>query len=239
MGMVINPFFTVAGPTDPNFANVVLLLGYEGTDGSTSITDESPSAHTMTLTAGLEVDTAQQKFGASSLLGNGTSDQGKADGSLGDFKFGTGQFTIETFVRFNNTSGDQTFLSAWSFVNSAKNIWYFYRQGGTLRFLANNASVSLQSSAWTISTGVWYHVAVDRDATDLRLYINGTMDGKAANSANITGTDVECSLGCIYDGAGSFDNLNGWLDESRITKGVARYASDAGFTVPTAAFPRS
>ncbi len=33
--------------------------------------------------------------------------------------------------------------------------------------------------------------------------------------------------------------LIGWLDELRITKGVARYASDGGFTVPTAAFPRS
>jgi hypothetical protein len=36
----------------------------------------------------------------------------------------------------------------------------------------------------------------------------------------------------------TFD-LNGWLDEIRITKGVARYASDSGYTVPTAAFPRS
>ena len=33
--------------------------------------------------------------------------------------------------------------------------------------------------------------------------------------------------------------LNGWIDEVRITKGVARYASDSGYTVPTAAFPRS
>jgi hypothetical protein len=33
--------------------------------------------------------------------------------------------------------------------------------------------------------------------------------------------------------------FGGWIDELRITKGVARYASDGGFTVPTAAFPRS
>lgn len=33
--------------------------------------------------------------------------------------------------------------------------------------------------------------------------------------------------------------FNGHLKELRITKGVARYNNDAGFTAPTAAFPRS
>ena len=33
--------------------------------------------------------------------------------------------------------------------------------------------------------------------------------------------------------------LNANLDEVRITKGVARYASDSGFSVPSPAFPRS
>jgi hypothetical protein len=235
--LIINPYNNSI--SDPNFSSVVLLLGYEGADASTTITDESASNHAMTLTAGLEIDTAQQKFGGSSLLGNSTTNQGKADNSLTDFKFGTGQFTVETFVRFNSTSGDQTFLCAWSFNNAAKNIWYFYRQGGTLRFLANNAAVSLQTGAWTISTGVWYHVAVDRDGSNvIRLYIDGVKQASTTNSADITGTSVECSLGCIYDAAGSFDNLNGWLDESRITKGVARYATDTSFTVPTVAFPR-
>jgi hypothetical protein len=33
--------------------------------------------------------------------------------------------------------------------------------------------------------------------------------------------------------------INAWFDEVRITKGVARYASDGGFTVPSARYPRS
>jgi hypothetical protein len=41
-------------------------------------------------------------------------------------------------------------------------------------------------------------------------------------------------------GAGIFGGaqLDGWIDELRITKGTARYASDGGFSVPSAAFQR-
>ncbi len=38
---------------------------------------------------------------------------------------------------------------------------------------------------------------------------------------------------------GSSFGFDGWIDELRITKGVARYASDSGFAVPTSAYPRS
>ena len=57
---------------DPYFANTVLLMGYEGADASTGapgMTDESPAAHgTATVTGAAQIDTAQFKFGTSSLL---------------------------------------------------------------------------------------------------------------------------------------------------------------------------
>lgn len=51
-------------------------------------------------------------------------------------------------------------------------------------------------------------------------------------------------FGVVLHGAGDAQNaaggvdMNGWLDEVRITKGVARYSLDSGFAVPTAAYPR-
>jgi hypothetical protein len=85
---------------------------------------------------------------------------------------------------------------------------------------------------------VWYHVAVDKDAAGkIRIYVNGVMKGSAtpANSAFHNSTAV-MRVGRDSNTARWF---NGWIDEVRVTKGVARYASDGGFSVPTAAFPHS
>ena len=49
--------------------------------------------------------------------------------------------------------------------------------------------------------------------------------------------------GALASGGGNSDNafyfFNGNMDEIRITKGLARYASDSGYTVATQSFPRS
>lgn len=71
----------------------------------------------------------------------------------------------------------------------------------------------------------------------MRLYFNGTM---VASKAGATGenADIASTMG-IGRAANGGIAFQGHIDEVRITKGVARYASDAGFTVPAAAFPRS
>ncbi|QKC83613.1 LamG-like jellyroll fold domain-containing protein [Mesorhizobium sp. NZP2077] len=68
------------------------------------------------------------------------------------------------------------------------------------------------------------------------MYLNGTM---VASSTHRTINPSGAVLSIGADGNTSGFNFNGWIDEVRITKGVARYASDSGFTAPTAAFPRS
>jgi hypothetical protein len=85
--------------------------------------------------------------------------------------------------------------------------------------------------------GQWYHVCAEKDGTGkIRIYIDGVMKG-SATPADSTSRN---SSALFTIGGDAFNRvLNGWLDEVRITKGVARYASDSGFTVPTAAFPRS
>jgi hypothetical protein len=224
---------------DPNFANVVLLIGADGTNGSTSFVDESSSAKTITAFGNAQISTAQSKFGGSSAYFDGSGDYLRLADSA-DWFFDTGQFTIELFVQFDTGFGnDETFVNQWSGTDSSQNAWFFYRQGGTLRFLTNNATVSVQSSAWSASTGQWYHVAVDRDGSNkIRLYIDGTMVASATSAASIINSNEFVAVGTIGT-LTSFNPLNGWVDELRITKGVARYASDGGYTVPTSAFPRA
>ena len=83
-----------------------------------------------------------------------------------------------------------------------------------------------------------YHLAADKDASGtIRIYVNGVpkSSNTPANSACQSGT-FELDLGAL--GIFGGNALDGWLDEVRITKGIARYKTDRGFTAPTAAFPR-
>lgn len=221
--------------TDPNFASVKLLLGFEGADAAVATSDESPAAHGAATFAGnAQIDTAQFKFGASSMLLDGSGDYVQFPDSP-DWTLGTGQFTIEGWYRWNVVSGNPCLIGQMGGTDT----WMIFLNGGTdLLFRDGNAHFS-GSFPFTPTANTWYHIACDRDASDvIRLYINGVMGGKAAYAFNIANTADPLTIGTRYGGASSYD-FNGWVDEVRITKGVARYASDAGFTVPTAAFPRS
>ena len=71
----INPYrFAAAGPPDPDFANVSLLLHGDGTNGSTTIVDSSSSSKTVTAVGDAQISTAQSKFGGSSIYFDGTGD---------------------------------------------------------------------------------------------------------------------------------------------------------------------
>lgn len=230
-----------SGAFDPDISSVKLLMGFEGSDGSTTFTDESPAAHGNAIFANqAQIDTAQFKFGASSLLLDGNNDQISFTDHA-DWSFGSGEFTVEAWVRFNSIVPVQTVVAHWRDNNNLRE-WLLDYRGSTetdLRFgyTTTGADQTFIQGNWAPSANTWYHVAADRDSGGtLRIYADGVMI--ASGSANVTffnSTD-ELRIGIIHNGTNDF---NGWMDELRITKGVARYASDSGYTVPTAAFPRS
>jgi hypothetical protein len=91
---------------------------------------------------------------------------------------------------------------------------------------------STGTGSTSLSTNVWYHVAVVRDATNLKVYLNGSQE-ISITAPSISGAR-SLRIGGGRDGGG-FPNtdLNGWMDEVRVSN-TARYT--AAFTAPTAAF---
>ena len=77
------------------------LLHFDGADTSTTITDESGKTWTPAGTA--QIDTAQYKW-TSSLLLDGNSDYISTP-DHDDFNVGSGDFTIDFWVRFNSVPG--------------------------------------------------------------------------------------------------------------------------------------
>jgi hypothetical protein len=83
-----------------------------------------------------------------------------------------------------------------------------------------------------INVNAWYHVALVRRSNVFTLYLNGVPEGNSYTSATPNFINPTVRIGFGAAGAGYF---NGYIDEVRITRGVARYSS--GFLVPQKAIP--
>lgn len=240
------------GGTDPSFANVVLLAGFDGVDGATSFLDESASAHALSFSGNAQLDTADKQFGSASLLLDGTGDYVSAADSA-DWSFGTGPFTVECWWKQNgdiqttgmviasqyNTTGNQrSWEINWNRASgSTRNLFFRVSSNGTA-VIELTQVVSLSG----LAANSWIHYALDRDSSGVfRGYRNGVMTSKDA--ANTGASLFNSSSAMVIGGRGDFSSLcNGWHDEVRITKGVSRYGDlhgDSTFTPSTSAFPRS
>jgi hypothetical protein len=119
----INPYrFGAATPTDPNFADVSLLLHGDGANGSTTIIDSSPTPKTVTAFGNAQISTAQSKFGGASIALDGTGDYAST-GNSSDLLMGSAVFTIECWFYPNVSGVAQIFLSSQAAAQSAMAIW--------------------------------------------------------------------------------------------------------------------
>jgi hypothetical protein len=114
--------------------------------------------------------------------------------------------------------------------NQSANLAVATASSTTWQIYAKNTFTT--SSATSVPVTTWTHFALVRNGTDTDLYINGT--SVIALTSDTTNYNTPyIGIGGIYDNSSYL--LNGYIDDLRITKGVARYT--ANFTPPTAAFP--
>jgi len=166
-------------------------------------------------------------IGPASISLNGTN-QSLTVASNSAFAYGTGDFTWEAWIYPTSAS--------WATGNSY--IFDHGSNGGTLLYVTNRLSYyttttgtgsSLYTtSAATITSMQWTHVAVSRASGTTRLFINGALLTSAADSHNYAAQAVTVGN---YGGGGSY-NFAGYITNARLVKGTAVYT--AAFTVPTA-----
>lgn len=217
-------------PSDADYASVSLLLHCDGTDGATTFTDTSPTPKTVTAYGAAHIETDQSQFGGASGAFDGSSDY-LLIGSASSFYF-SGAFTMEAWIYPTNLASFKTIIGNW-LAGIGYPFIFGLNSKGNLILLANNSATPRVISTGTLSTNAWAHVVVQRSAAGtLDLYINGVADGTASYA-----TAIGPSGGmALYIGACDTTNheFTGYIDELRITTGIARYA--ANFTPPTAAF---
>ena len=216
-------------PTAPPTAvtNTKLLLNFQ----DAGIYDLS-GINNLDTVGNAQIDTSVKKYGTGSIEFDGSGDYLKTSGNEA-LKLGSGDWTLEFWVYFNAVNDGQVrFLFDWrtstdtsnSFLaQESSNAWTYWNGAGS------GITSGLTSS--TFNTSTWHHVAISRDGSTTRFFVDGTNVGSPSDSSNYnSGTLV---IGSRYNGQAYLD---GYIDDLRITKGVARYTSN--FTAPAAALPK-
>lgn len=234
---------TAGAGGDPDFANVALLLPFDGADGATTTADLSPTPKTVTLQSTAQLDDAQTKYGATSLLLNGTTDYATA-GVASDWKFlndGSQDWTLEFWVRPSSVVGVQALLS--TSEPSASN-GFTLAMNGADAYITMSRNVQGQLAYLFQPTGVftanvWQHIALVHDSTanTLTLYKDGVSQGSSARLNAQVNSDPDFTLHIGRRGNASDWFFGGHIDDVRVTENGKRYT--VGFTAPTEAHPTS
>jgi len=219
-------YTSITQPTAPPTAitNTVLLTNFT----NAGIFDNTGKNNLETV-GNAQIDTTTKKYGTGSLEFDGTTDY-IVQPTNENYGYGTGDFTIEFWLRLNATT-TQTIVSNLTAANSTNPHIYI---NTTIRYFTANAD---RITGASLSTGQWYHIAVCRGSGSTRLFVNGTQSGSTYSDTNNYGATAPLGIGTYWSAGSPFttSTLNGFIDDLRITKGVARYT--ANFTPPTAAFP--
>lgn len=216
-------------PVDDSYTKA--LLHMNGTDASTTFTDES--GKTWTANGNAQIDTAQKKFGTASGLFDGDGDY-VATNDHADWSMGSGNFTVDTWIR-PSTTGQYAFIVAQAASDGSDiSISFFINLNAddsiSSGLVSGGTYYTATSSASAYSANTWAHVALVRNGNTLTQYVNGTANG----SVDVTGISANNSAAKLSIGRlGEYNGLyySGWVDELRISKGIARWT--ANFTPPT------
>ena len=210
-------------PTAP-LSSTGSIVHIKGTDAH--VLDKAQVSN-LKLVGGAAATTTQAKFGSTASVAFDGSDDIVQTPQSSIYNLGTGAFTAECFFRVNDD--DQNSLIY--FLSGNTNVL------GTFYFHTNNSIAVYDSGYITGNTGsgsnhnilsinTWHYLAVTRDTTTMRVYIDGTQVFSGSNTTNYSTDNIRL-------GGHQYGNyLNGYLQDVRISIGKARYTGST-HTVPT------
>ena len=179
-------------------------------------------------------NTTYKKFGTAGYACPATGDSLSIPDSE-DFNFGSGDFTIDAWLYRTGSSSYQTICSH---KTDNSNYWQWRYFGGTGNFDFTVTGSGSFSVNWTVSAfaqDTWVHHQIVRNGNSWYLFQNGTQVGgtqtQAAAVPDMTGNLIlqgDSSLGQPFVG---------YMDEIRISKGIARNTSN--FVVPSNEYSQS
>jgi hypothetical protein len=201
---------------------------------------DATSKNDLETVGNAQISTTQSKFGGSSMLFDGNGDDLKiiTNPPL-SFSGFAGDFTIEAWVYPTATGqSNGSYVCAQTTSGSYAPI-VILQSSGTYNFVIYMSSTG---SSWNLASAVscgtatanaWNHIAVTRYGTNVYCFMNGILQSTTAVSTTaLMTTSANWHIGSADLVVNSY--LTGYIDDFRITRGIARYTSN--FTPPTTAF---
>lgn len=225
--------------TDPLWDDVELLLGFDGTDGATTTTDESSSPKTVTLDSGAQISTTDPKFGTGCLLLDGVN--GRVRVAASTLWNADNPFTVEAWIRPTSISGVKNIFS---FRNdsstSLANAWVVELNSGRLQMVwwSNTGTANVLAAASApVPVGEYSHVRATLHGTGVVLHVNGQVVASGSNLSNRPSAGVSRTLkiGAATPAHPGEQAFAGRIDEVRFTRGARELGN---FEVPTGPWPR-
>lgn len=208
-------------------SNVKLLLNMNGSNDSTTFTDSSAYARTVTRIGNTVLKTATKKYGTASayFASNGNS---LSIPSSTDFDFASGDFTIECWMYVTSYSNYPSIISRRSDNSHASTQWALTINPGARLAFNISSPTTWAWSYWvsaenTVVTNTWMHVAVTRTAGYITCYIDGTAQTPVAIAVS---TEINTTSQPLRIGDAHISPFSGYIDDVRITKGQAIYTSN-------------
>lgn len=227
---------TINSPASGNDSFTTVLLHMDGSDDGTVFTDSNVggSAHTWTAHGNCKTKTTQSKFGgascrnsiASSAAGDYLSTPDHAD-----WHMGSGDFTIDCWFRRGGNLSNYNVLFWWG---AGSNLRAYIDSSDHLDInVAVGGGVGITGSTAISDTTTWHHFALVRSGNTFKMFLDGVQEGSTQTVSGSLATDAAAFIIGNYSDASSYP-FNGFIDEFRISKGIARWTSN--FTPPSAPY---
>lgn len=226
---------TFTAPTAPltPVTNTSLLLS-----GTNAAIVDALDKNNLVLVGGAKVSTTQVKYDTGSVAFDGNGDYVSLPLTQ-SMQLGADNFTYELWV-YTNAIGLRQSIA---YINSNSSGFAAL----SVNILANGklaCAMSESGSAWkfedltglgtALSINTWYHVAVVRNGATITMYLNGTSIGTYSLTSSLTSLMTTYTLNQVGAYNTSYYYMNGYLEDVRLTKGIARYLSN--FTPPDTSF---
>ena len=231
-----NPPVAPLKPIDTT-TSTSLLLNFK----NISILDSSIQHNIITINSAT-ISNSIIKYNSKSVFLSGVADSLRIiPNSVIGYALGTLDFTVEMWI---NVSPQTQFPNATNLQAATVRSIFDMRTTNTANngfdiFLNNTGTISVSTlnTIWIygttfINTNIWYHLALVRKSNVFTLYLNGIPEGSTFTSATPNFTNPTMNIGFGAAGVGYF---RGYIDDLRITRGVARYSS--AFLVPQKSLP--
>ena len=232
---------TAAAPPTPS--STVLMINPNSTNGSTTFTDESSLSHSLTYegtTGTFEHSTAvvQSGYGSTSIRIAGISSN--TDVKRIEVPFNNA-WIIDDLMCFEGWfyySGDPNVTTIFSRKSSSVNYFEIILAYGGLYWLDDNNSSGVALAA-SVATNQWTHFAATVNGTELKCYLDGTLESTETIATPPTGGTEPLIIGAFGSDSNAVHSSqnqasDAYLGPLRISKGDLIYT--ANFTPPSGPF---